>query len=252
MKLPWMSRTDRRAWKSARTIDDLGELMARWLEGTIQSRPGYAARYGPEDETTALVPSLAALCRAGAITTGSQPGLTGPGVNGGWWTQRAWVDLVVTDRALLDRLVAIVTAGGMLVRVHDHHRGAERSTDDPIVATTCDGKPTMAVGSRMRGVDLALEWEGLHRSLVAQVTHGWQVSVVAPQAGSAGNWLLWDLLDEVSGLRDPAEDDWGTFDVPDPGECRLCGAPIYHSGPYCGPACRTADEGDPADDVVPR
>ncbi|MGW1620979.1 DUF6919 domain-containing protein, partial [Streptomyces sp. NPDC002172] len=35
-----MSRSDRRRWRSARTISDLGELMALWLEGTIASRPG--------------------------------------------------------------------------------------------------------------------------------------------------------------------------------------------------------------------
>ncbi len=38
---PKMSRTDRRAWKQARTLAELGELTARWLEGDIASQPGY-------------------------------------------------------------------------------------------------------------------------------------------------------------------------------------------------------------------
>ncbi|GAA3372255.1 hypothetical protein GCM10017744_103040 [Streptomyces antimycoticus] len=51
MPLPWMSRADRRRWKSARTVLDLGWLMARWLEGEIASRPGYQPRFGPDKES---------------------------------------------------------------------------------------------------------------------------------------------------------------------------------------------------------
>ncbi|GGZ19658.1 DUF6919 domain-containing protein [Streptomyces nitrosporeus] len=40
LRIPWMSRADRRRWRSARTVADLGELMALWLEGEIASRPG--------------------------------------------------------------------------------------------------------------------------------------------------------------------------------------------------------------------
>ncbi|WP_331740045.1 hypothetical protein OH749_31210 (plasmid) [Streptomyces albidoflavus] len=243
--LPWMSRADRRTWRAARTVTDLGELMARWLEGDIASRPGYEARWGPEDETTPLVPTLAALCRAGYITTGSQPGLTDLGANGGWWEQHAWIDLVVTDRALLDRLVATVD-GVMLVRVHDHHRGAPAANaGPPVVATTCDGEPRMEVGARTRAIDMPRLWPGLHRDLYEEITHGWYVTVVAPTAGSGGDRLLWDLLDEVSSGRERDEPDWWTYE-PEPGECRLCGAPILHSGPYCGPACQAADQDDPA------
>jgi len=101
LRLPWMSRSDRRRWRSARTVSDLGELMALWLEGKIASRPGYQPRYGPEDETAHLVPTLAALCRAGYVTTQSQPGLVGTGTDGLWWEQRAAVELVVTDPRLV-------------------------------------------------------------------------------------------------------------------------------------------------------
>ncbi|MFI2673182.1 DUF6919 domain-containing protein [Streptomyces albidoflavus] len=165
--LPSMSRADQRTWEAARTVAALGELMARWLEGTLESRPGCEARCRPEDEMLPLVPTLAALCRAGYITTGSQPGIVGLGVNGGW-EQHAWADLVVTDRALLDRLVAIVTEGGMLVRVHDHRHGAPAaSAEQPVVATTCDGQIHMEVGDRMRAIDMPRLWPGLHPALYA-------------------------------------------------------------------------------------
>jgi len=42
-----MSRCDRRAWEQARTLLELGELVARWLEGDIASQPGYMPDCGP-------------------------------------------------------------------------------------------------------------------------------------------------------------------------------------------------------------
>ncbi|MFE1612709.1 DUF6919 domain-containing protein [Streptomyces albidoflavus] len=225
--LPSMSRADQRTWEAARTVAALGELMARWLEGTLESRPGCEARCRPEDEMLPLVPTLAALCRAGYITTGSQPGIVGLGVNGGW-EQHAWVDLVVTDRALLDRLVAIVTEGGMLVRVHDHRHGAPAaSAEQPVVATTCDGQIHMEVGDRMRAIDMPRLWPGLHPALYEEITHGWHVSVVAPTVGAEGDGLLWPLLDRVPDTAEYEDE---------PEECR-CGTQLGAEERYCGPAC---------------
>jgi hypothetical protein len=59
-------------WHAGRTIADLGELTAQWLEGSIASGPWYGGR--PEDETTPLIPVLAAVNRAGFVTDFSQPG----------------------------------------------------------------------------------------------------------------------------------------------------------------------------------
>ncbi|MEV5440799.1 hypothetical protein AB0K80_33070 [Streptomyces sp. NPDC052682] len=203
MKLPWMSRADRRLWKSAKTVADLGELMARWLKGEIASRPGYQPRFGPDEETAHLVPTLAALCRAGYVTTCSQPGFAGTGADGLWWEQRAAVELVVTDPALLHRLLGAVRAAGMLVRVNDHRRGGVQ--DQPVVVTTRDGEPVTAFGGRIRRADMAIQWPGLDRKLYDQVAHGTYVSIAAPEYGPAGE-RLWVVLDHLTGLRreDPA------------------------------------------------
>ncbi|MFI1890428.1 DUF6919 domain-containing protein [Streptomyces jumonjinensis] len=250
-----MSRTDRRRWKSARTVADLGDLMARWLEGEIASRPGYAARYGPDEETAHLVPTLAALCRAGYITTCSQPGLAGTGVDGLWWEQRAAVDGVVTDPELLRRLVVAATEAGMLVRTNDYRPGSA-DQEQPVIATTRDGEPTAAFGGRISRADMAIQWPGLDRGLYDQVAHGAYVSIVAPEYGPTGE-RLWVLLDQITGLRpapDPEDDPWsaeppwhthGALE-PEPGECTLCGAPIHHRGPYCTKACEEADADDTA------
>ncbi len=208
MTLPWMSRADRRRWKSARTVADLGELMALWLEGEIDSRPGYQPRFGPDDETKHIVPTLAALCRAGYVTTSSQPGFAGTGADGLWWEQRAAVELVVVDDDLFHRLVDAATAAGMFVRVHDHSRG--RRPEYPVAATLRDGEVVTAFGGRIGRADMAIQWPGLDRHLYDQVAHGKYVSIVAPEYGTAGE-RLWVVLDFLTGLRreDPANP-WNT------------------------------------------
>ncbi|MER6807498.1 hypothetical protein ABT319_36645 [Streptomyces sp. NPDC000678] len=205
MPLPWMSRADRRRWKSARTVLDLGELMALWLEGEIASRPGYQPRFGPDEETAHLVPTLAALCRAGYVTTCSQPGFAGTGADGLWWEQRAAVELVVTDPALFHRLVDAAHAAGLTVRINDHRRDGGVQ-EQPVVVTTRDGEPFTAFGGRISRADMAIQWPGLDRGLYDQVAHGTYVSVVAPEWGTAGE-RLWVILDFLTGLRSEDPDD---------------------------------------------
>jgi hypothetical protein len=197
MKLPWMSMADRRRWRTARTMADLGELMALWLEGEIESRPGYQPRYGPDPETKHLVPTLAALCRAGYVTTQSQPGVVGTGHDGLWWEQRAGVELVVTDPAAVQRLVD--AAAGLIVRINDH-RGRGGVQEEPVTVTTRDGEPVTAFGGRYTPADMDLQWSGLDPHLYDQITHGTYVSIAAPQYGPPGNWL-WTVLDNFTGLR---------------------------------------------------
>lgn len=54
-----MKRAERRAWQAARSLADLGELTARWLDGELKETPGHLGP--PDPETTELVPTLAAL-----------------------------------------------------------------------------------------------------------------------------------------------------------------------------------------------
>ncbi|MET9556100.1 hypothetical protein [Streptomyces sp. NPDC006645] len=77
-----MSRNERQRWRAPQSVAGLGEPMALWLEGRIRSWPGYAPRYGPEEETTHLIPTLVALNRTGFVTVGSQPSQVGLGVDG--------------------------------------------------------------------------------------------------------------------------------------------------------------------------
>ncbi|MYX18445.1 hypothetical protein GTY67_34420 [Streptomyces sp. SID8374] len=191
MRLDWMSRADRRRWNSARTITDLGELMALWLEGEIASRPGYQPRFGPDEETAHLVPGLAALCRTGYVTTCSQPGLVELDVDGRWWEQRAAIQLVVTDRALQHRLVEAARTAGMIVRINDYRRGGVQGP--PVVVTKVDDEPFTAFGGRIGRADMRNQWPELGRKLYAQVAYGTYLSVVASEYGPAGE-RLWEIL----------------------------------------------------------
>lgn len=64
-----MNRHDRKAWKAARTLDDLGELVIRWMNGEIKETPSHMG--GPCAETIPLIPELAVMNRGGFITTNS-------------------------------------------------------------------------------------------------------------------------------------------------------------------------------------
>lgn len=64
---------DRRQWRDADSLAAIGELTARWLEGTLAYQPEDFSTE-PAPETRPVVPVLAALNRAGYVTTNSQPG----------------------------------------------------------------------------------------------------------------------------------------------------------------------------------
>lgn len=192
MRTPWMSRTDRRRWKSAGNLIDLGNLMALWLEGEIASRPGYQPSTGPDEETDHLVPTLADLCRSGYITTDSQPGCSGPGADGAHWEQRAAVEGLVADDQVLHRLVAAAHAEHLIVRVTDYRPGA-RSNGEPLIVTTRNSAPVTAFGGRISRREMGVLWQGIDCRLYPLVAHGLYLTVAAPEYGPGGE-RLWPAL----------------------------------------------------------
>ncbi|GHH54546.1 DUF6919 domain-containing protein [Streptomyces candidus] len=183
-----MPRSAARAWSAARTLDDLGELTAQWLEGGLAALPGDAYRGGPDEETGLLVPVLAALNRAGIVTLGSQPGLQGPAFDGRQWCQRAAVDCL-TDAAGAQRLLRTARDAELLHSVHQ----VRRSGPVPyIVVTTWGGQAHTAFGSRIRRRDIRRSYQGCHRDALRAVVDAHQVTLVDPQWGRDS--LLWPRL----------------------------------------------------------
>lgn len=160
-----MNRRDRKAWKAARTLDDLSELVIRYLNREIRETPSYK---GPvEAETLPIVPALTLINRGGFITENSQFGDDCPWGN-------AWVDGFATDEVLARMLYA--AAGTPLVIAacdpfhHEHHRAEHlmRCLRSEMLGYWKEGCPG-----------------------VADLDGCWFVSVEDPQVGRND---LWDIL----------------------------------------------------------
>ena len=194
MKLPWMSRADKRRWRSAESLQDLGALVASWLIGDIASQPGYQPHCGPDEETRHLIPVLVAVNRLGYVTDGSQPGHNGFGVNGHWWEQRAAVSGLVDDPELRDRLVAAAEVAGLTVVQHDL---TPRRHAEGVPVTRCLGRVHTRFGGFLSARHLRGVWqpEIIGRRAFEKVTAAWQLTLIDPEWGRDD--VLWEALAEV-------------------------------------------------------
>lgn len=253
MKLPWMSRRDRRRWQAAANLDQLGGLMALWLEGHIDSWPGYQPGYGPDEETHELIPALAAVNRAGYVTTQSQPGAREVGADGAFWLQRAAVEGFISDQDLLRRLADAAETAGLEVVLH---RLPGASGQGAIPVTTRDGEIYTAFGGTLSTRDLRLIWRGYGRQALDALHAAAQVTLVDRHWGPSTR--LWDVLTLVAagGPHRPGPDPDVRWDADGPDEralteCLNCGAPYSGARPYCSERCEIADNPDEYDDAPP-
>jgi len=179
------SRHEAGAWSSARTLTDLGELVARFCEGELSETPDHAGPRAPETERIAA--PLAHANRQGFITSSSQPGVlddTG--------RQRAAVEGWATPETE-DRLWRLV-AGTRLDMHATNHRprwATNYSTAVPVseVATDTGGYVTC---TDFGAVPSARDFAHLERP---DLTDGCAfVSIIDPEWGDEP--LLWERLSE--------------------------------------------------------
>jgi hypothetical protein len=192
-----VNRHDRKLWAQARTLADLGELTAQWLECRINSQPAYAPGCGPDPETGELIPVLAAANRAGFLTDCSQPGHP---VDCGGWEQRAAVS-GFADAATWVRIWE-ATEGLPLMR------GAERATRFRVnyrtslpVTRNCHGTCTH-FGAIVPRRHLSDSWTGYgecHPDGVKAVCEAWQITLVDHEWGRERS-PLWAALAEFAGM----------------------------------------------------
>lgn len=187
-------RADRRRWAGARSLAELGELMARWLEGELSVWPGYAVA-GPDEETADLIPLLARANRAGFLTDASQPGCDEPGFDGGRWEQRAAVSGLVGDEELLFALARVAETHRLTILVRTTDEAGQKPG---VTATKVDGEPFTAFGLGLSRRDLRHIWQGVSRPAIDEITGAVQVTLVDPVYGR--NDRLWLALDEAVGL----------------------------------------------------
>ncbi|MFD8992285.1 DUF6919 domain-containing protein [Streptomyces goshikiensis] len=189
-----MSRADKRRWRSAENLPDLGHLVASWLIGDLASLVGYQPNCGPDEETQHLIPVLVAVNRLGFVTDSSQPGFAGTGHDNHWWEQRAAVSGLVDDPELRDRLVAAAEVAGLTVVQHDMR---PRRHAEGVPVTRRLGTVHTRFGRFLPVRDLRTVWqpEIIGRRAFEQVTTAWQVTLIDPQWGR--DEVLWEALAEV-------------------------------------------------------
>lgn len=191
---PQMRRRDAERWYAARTLADLGELTAQWLEGDLASQPGYAANCGPDDETGHLVPVLAAANRAGYLTNSSQPGVPDEiGYDDATWCQRAGVT-GFAEPVLAQRIHDVCTAAGLTV--HLYSPAVRRGGRHGSTVTTRAGQPVTGFGRRLPRRLIRFLYEDCHQDAVADILAAHQVTVVDPVWGRDN--VLWPVLAEAT------------------------------------------------------
>jgi hypothetical protein len=179
-----MSVQDAVLWRGARTLADLGELTARWLEGAVGSVPGTMPGYGPDEETVPLAPVLAAANRAGFVTNFSQPGEDDNG-----WVQRAAVYGFAS--AATFRAITAAAADADLVITAARADAAVCATR--IVVTIDSGREHTWVGDAWSREEI-LDSYGpcCDPAAVEALCRAWQVTLIDPQW--ARNDHLWAVL----------------------------------------------------------
>jgi len=184
-----MTPEDAARWEAARTLADLGELTALWLEGTIKSMPGY---YGGSDgETRDLIAVLAAVNRAGYATTVSpprEPPVTG--YDGETWIQRAAVEGFAGTDVLGDLRAHVAATPLILVATPAASTNGTWETRIPV---TLDGDTeNTAFGGVPPVSHLDDIYGDCHPDLITAITSAWQVTIVYPEWGR--NDVLWPAL----------------------------------------------------------
>jgi hypothetical protein len=184
-----MSPEDRERWRSARTLADLGELTAQFLEGKLQETPTHL---GPPDaETGPLIPVLAAANRAGFVTHMSQPGI--PRDKHGF-AQRADVSGYAAPAAFA-RLMTAASGTDLIVTAARALDESEERRFGPFFAITLDeGEECtwdgLAVSRSIMASDYGRE---CHPAVIRELADAWQVTLIDPVWGR--NDVLWPVLE---------------------------------------------------------
>ena len=175
--------SEKKLWREAHTLVDLGELTARWLEGRIRWNPSYPGN-GPDPETRQVARELAAANRAGYVTHQSQPGVLAGRVR-----QRATVEGFAEPQTAR-RLQQMAKQQGLEVVVHTSVPRRRCDTSRTIPVTDRGDGRLGAFGVNLSTRELtdyahtAELWDALHNA------H--QVTIVDPEWGR--NTVLWRLL----------------------------------------------------------
>jgi hypothetical protein len=184
-----MSPEEASRWLGARTLADLGELTAQWLEGKIASIPTVVPCTGPDKETIPLIPVLAAINRAGYITNFSQPGIAGDG-----WIQRASVSGFASPVTFAALCGAVAGADLMITAAR---AGPEDWPTTAPVTLSGGGECTWSGGAMSQdAIEDSYGGGTCHPAAVTALRKAWQVTLTDPEWGRDD--VLWPALEDFA------------------------------------------------------
>lgn len=186
-------------WAEARTFGDLGELTAQFAEGALRYHPNGHSD-GPDEETSEIGLSLAAVNRAGCVTLQSQPGCDEV-----WWRQRAAVEMLVVDPAIRERLRAGCERAGLLyTETRPRRWRRDYGTAETVSEHRVNGvwQPGTGFGATDTRGHISEDLAGSDAAVYA-ARHAWQVTVIDPEWGRNDRFTA--ALDEFSGRQVPKE-----------------------------------------------
>ncbi len=188
---------DRRRWARARSLAELGELTALWLEERIVAHPSYGAL---ASETYPLIADLARLNRAGFVTTYSQPGSREHfGYGTFLWAQRPAIE-GITDAVTASRLCAAATAAGLHVTTAPATATFAQVAGKALAVTTRNGEPYTVFGPATWPAVRELFPGCDHPALLGELRAAWQVTIADLRFEPAD--LLWRTLNSaLTGTR---------------------------------------------------
>lgn len=185
-----LTSRDRPLWANARSLADLGELTAAWLDGSIDSEPGYHGRCDvDEDYAPGLTGTLILLNRAGYITFGSQAGHDGPGYDGAHWQQLAAVAGLATPHTY-DWLCDAVAGTRFQILAWPCKAKAWHRAGTGVPVTFREGQAYTTFGTQLGEADIAsgLYYGGCGEAAITAVCAALQVTIYDPVPGLNELW----------------------------------------------------------------
>ncbi len=190
----WPPPDEVELWRNATTLAEVGELMARWLEGDISYRPGYGGA-GADLETELLATFLAACNRAGFVTENSQPGE--PITEG--FGQRAWVE-GFGAKETARRIFEVALPTDLIVICSPPGTGS----DIEICITIDEGEMFTRTSGATPTEYVAQSWEGsVSDEALVEICDAWQICLVDAEWGR--NSLLWTTIAAALNVPPPPD-----------------------------------------------
>lgn len=172
----WVHHDPGPVWRSARSLADLGECTALWLEGRIAEQPGYGGQVDvDEDLAPGMTGALIAANRAGYVTVQSQGGSDRFG------QQAAVIGLTTPDMA---KWLAEAMPEPIRVAVWGRPPRDFREQRRWDLESGAVFGPEQIAGRS----GLELWYAGCHPDALAEAFAAWQVAIWHPEVGPNDMW----------------------------------------------------------------